>query len=73
MIESGRVGWGVWYVRELAELEVRVFCWGEVVRHVYLMLYVASKSKVRKLGLKWIDAEGEVVVQMRGPDNDSRD
>jgi hypothetical protein len=53
-------------------LEVRVFCWGEVVRHVYLMLYVASKSKVRKLGLKWIDAEGEVVVQMRGPDNDSR-
>jgi hypothetical protein len=73
MIESGRVGWGVWCVRELAELEVRVFCWGEVVRHVYLMLYVASKSKVRKLGLKWIDAEGEVVVQMRGPDNDSRD
>jgi hypothetical protein len=29
-------------------------------------LYVASKSKVRKLGLKWVDAEGEVVVQMRG-------
>jgi hypothetical protein len=72
MVESGRVGWGVWCVRELAELEVRVFCWGEIVRHVYLMLYVASKSKVRKLGLKWIDADGEVIVQMRGPDNDSR-
>lgn len=67
MIESGRVGWGVWCVREPASsLTVRVFCWGEVVRHVYLMLYVASKSKVRKLGLRWVDAGGEVVVQMRG-------
>jgi hypothetical protein len=67
MIEPGRVGWGVWCVREPASsLTVRVFGWGEVVRHVYLMLYVASKSKVRKLGLRWVDAEGEVVVQMRG-------
>lgn len=69
MIEPGRVGWGVWCVREGSPLAlvVRVFCWGEVVRHVYLMLYVASKSKVRKLGLRWVDAGGEVVVQMRGP------
>jgi hypothetical protein len=67
MIEPGRVGWGVWCVREpSSSLHVRVFCWGEIVRHVYLMLYVASKSKVRKLGLKWVDAEGEVIVQMRG-------
>jgi hypothetical protein len=69
MIEPGRVGWGVWCVRERASsLVVRVFCWGEVVRHVYLMLYVASKSKVRKLGLRWVDAGGEVVVRMRGED-----
>jgi len=67
MIEPGRVGWGVWCVREpSSSLRVRMFCWGEVVQHVYLMLYVASKSKVRKLGLRWVDAEGEVVVQMRG-------
>lgn len=66
MIEAGRVGWGIWCTRESDSLDVQVFCWGEVVRHVYLMLYVASKSKVRKLGLKWIDSEGNVVVQMRG-------
>ena len=66
MIEPGRVGWGVWCTREEASLEVRVYCWGEVARHVYFMLYVASKSKVRKLGLRWIDADGEVIVQMRG-------
>lgn len=45
---------------------VKVFCWGEVVRHVYLLLYVASKSQVRKLGLQWIDGAGEVIVRMRG-------
>jgi hypothetical protein len=45
---------------------VRVFCWGEVVMHVYLLLYLSSSSKVRKLGLQWIDAEGLVVVQMQG-------
>jgi hypothetical protein len=68
MIEPGRVGWGVWCTRELASLEVRMYCWGEVASHVYLMLYVASKSKVRKLGLTWVDAEGDVIVQMRGAD-----
>lgn len=66
MIEAGRVGWGVWCARQPHTLDVQVFCWGEVLRHVYLMLFVASKSKVRKLGLQWIDSEGKVVVQMRG-------
>ena len=70
MIGPGRVGWGVWCTREAATLEVRVYCWGEVARHVYLMLYVASKSKVRKLGLIWVDADGEVVVRMRGVDGE---
>lgn len=44
---------------------VRVFCWGEIVKHIYLLLFVASNSKVRKLGLQWIDAQGTVVIQMR--------
>lgn len=43
---------------------IRVYCWGEVVQHVYLLLYVASNSKVRKSGLQWLDSQGTVVVQM---------
>lgn len=45
---------------------IRVYCWGEVAKHVYLTLYVASKSRVRRLhvGLQWIDSEGLVVIQM---------
>lgn len=75
MVGTGNAGWGVWCAREESDAQtgntlgllgtLKVFCWGEVVRHVYLMLYVASQSKVRKLGLQWIDAEEKVVVQMR--------
>ncbi|KAK6434975.1 hypothetical protein LTR95_008843 [Oleoguttula sp. CCFEE 5521] len=70
MIKEGRVGWGVHCIRETVDSEqgvVKVFCWGEVVMHVYLLLYAASKSKVGKMGLRWVDAEGKSVVQMRGP------
>jgi len=70
MIGNGNAGWGVWCIREPNTSSpslgvVQVYCWGEVVKHVYLMLYVASKSKVRKLGLQWVDSAEEVVVQMR--------
>lgn len=75
-VRSGNLGWGVWCVREVDESgsgtgksggglgDVKVFCWGEVVKHVYLLLYVASKSKIRKASARWIDADGEVVVEM---------
>nr|OQO22210.1 hypothetical protein B0A51_10278 [Rachicladosporium sp. CCFEE 5018] len=69
MIKEGRVGWGVHCIRGIEENGqevVSVFCWGEVVMHVYLLLYAASKSKVGKMGLQWVDAEGEAVVRMRG-------
>ena len=71
-VSAGIMGWGVWCARQPAEDgsaavgTVRAYCWGEVVQHVYLMLYVVSNSRVRKLGLQWRDAEGKAVVQMRG-------
>ncbi|KAK0799275.1 hypothetical protein LTR59_006215, partial [Friedmanniomyces endolithicus] len=77
-VGSGDAGWGVWCLREPDQSKislpgqrqgglglVKVFCWGEVVKHIYLMLYVASNSRVRKIGLQWVDAEEQVVVQMR--------
>ncbi|PNS18167.1 hypothetical protein CAC42_3612 [Sphaceloma murrayae] len=42
--------------------QVRVYCWGEIVEHIYLLLYVASKSKVRKAQPVWCDASGKIVV-----------
>ncbi|RMY79221.1 hypothetical protein D0863_00178 [Hortaea werneckii] len=71
-ISSGNGGWGLWCAREGQDGDgqslgtIRVYCWGEVVKHVYLLLYTASQSKVRKMGLQWVDGEGKIVVQMRG-------
>ncbi|KAF2860848.1 hypothetical protein K470DRAFT_216319 [Piedraia hortae CBS 480.64] len=68
-VGQGKAGWGVWCRRETQSSSdlgtVKVYCWGELVRHIYLLLYVASNSKVKKLGLKWVDAEGKVVVEMQ--------
>ncbi|KAK0815507.1 hypothetical protein LTR75_003795 [Friedmanniomyces endolithicus] len=77
-VGSGDAGWGVWCLREpdqsgsslLGKRQdglglVKVFCWGEIAKHIYLMLYVASNSRVRKIGLQWVHAEEQVVVQMR--------
>jgi len=46
--------------------DVRIYCWGEVVEHVYYLLFVASRSKVKNAGLKWIDGGGNVVLIMPG-------
>jgi hypothetical protein len=70
-IGPGNAGWGVSCVRERDPNDaealgiVKVFCWGEVVEHIYLVLYAVSESKVKDMGMQWLDGGGEVVVQMR--------
>lgn len=71
---NGSAGWGVWCAASVSSNDgekgtqglgnIHVFCWGQVVPHVYLLLYVASKSRIKRLACQWIDADGEVVVQM---------
>jgi hypothetical protein len=77
-VGRGMAGWGVWCTRDIDEEQlgvqtdnvgngvdsIKVYCWGEVVKHVYFLLYVATGSKARRLKLKWLDAEEKVVVQM---------
>ncbi|KAK6000124.1 hypothetical protein QM012_004112 [Aureobasidium pullulans] len=76
-IGSGVGGWGVWCLRENdleaseedgdadAELgTVKVFCWGEVVGHVWLLCYVASQARLKRVESQWIDADGEVVIRI---------
>jgi hypothetical protein len=71
---QGRAGWGVWAVkcdarrnmeREGGEqLGLRVYCWGGVVGHVYLLLYLVSQRRITGTGAMWVDGGGEVVVCM---------
>ncbi|KAL8746186.1 MAG: hypothetical protein Q9190_001769 [Brigantiaea leucoxantha] len=47
------------------EMEVvKVYCWGEVVREVWLLLLLGSGRGIKGRGARWIDAAGNVVVQM---------
>ncbi|TIA56852.1 hypothetical protein D6C77_06622 [Aureobasidium pullulans] len=78
-IGSGASGWGIWCLREYGGNDdtehqgedeepelgtVKIFCWGEVVRHVWLLCYVASNTKVKYVESQWFDADGEVVIRV---------
>lgn len=41
---------------------MRLYCWGCVVEYMYLVVWVASKRKVRFTGARWVGADGEAVV-----------
>ncbi|KAL4806358.1 hypothetical protein BDV18DRAFT_139316 [Aspergillus unguis] len=48
-------------------LDLKVYTWGEVASHIYLLLFLASERRVRTMGAQWRDASDEVVIQMPGP------
>ena len=74
-VGGGRAGFGVRCFREVdegvggagggKEEVAKIYCWGEVVREVWLLLFLASNRKVLGAGAKWVDAAGEVVVVMQ--------
>lgn len=43
---------------------LKVYTWGEVAPHVYLLLYLASERGIRGMGAQWRDASERVVIQM---------
>jgi len=43
----------------------KIYCWGEVVGEIWLVLFLASSRKVKGVGARWIDAGGQVVVAMK--------
>ncbi|MCJ1401921.1 hypothetical protein MMC11_005138 [Xylographa trunciseda] len=50
---------------QVAENEiVRVYCWGEVVGYIYILLFMGSHRKIKQMGARWVDAGGEVVIRM---------
>ncbi|KAL4920811.1 hypothetical protein BDW62DRAFT_176279 [Aspergillus aurantiobrunneus] len=43
---------------------LKVYAWGEIACHIYLLLFLASERRIRKMGAQWRDARDEVVIQM---------
>ncbi|KAF9879842.1 hypothetical protein CkaCkLH20_02653 [Colletotrichum karsti] len=68
-ILDGFAGWGVWCMRAADWSWLRVYCWGHVVGHVYLALYLASERALKTDSARWVDGAGEVVVITNGHEN----
>lgn len=63
-IEKGIAGWGTSCSRDQDFRWLRLRCWGCVVGHMHLLLYVASRRQVKDMGMKWFGGDGEAVVVM---------
>jgi hypothetical protein len=61
--KSGSAGWGVWCRRDKTHDWIKLYCWGCVTKHMYLLLYLASGRALKYTGAQWKDADGEVVIQ----------
>lgn len=61
-LPKGLAGWGTRCDRTLDFSEMRLWCFGHVVGHIYLLLYLASKRKVRYTGSLWVAGDGKPVI-----------
>lgn len=43
---------------------LKVYAWGEVAEHIYLLLFLASERRIRRMGARWRDSQDEVVIAM---------
>ncbi|KHN94488.1 uncharacterized protein MAM_07676 [Metarhizium album ARSEF 1941] len=65
-LSSGLAGWGVWCTRDESRDWMRFYCWGYVAKHIYLLTYLASGREIKATGARWLDAQGQVVLQVDG-------
>ncbi|KFA64440.1 hypothetical protein S40285_01021 [Stachybotrys chlorohalonatus IBT 40285] len=63
-LRSGLAGWGVWCRRDQSHNWLRLYCWGHISKHTYLLLYLASGRYLKHTGAEWVDGEGEVVIEV---------
>ncbi|KAL1978360.1 hypothetical protein VTN31DRAFT_1219 [Thermomyces dupontii] len=47
-------------------LSCKIYCWGEIVPHMYIVLLLATERRIKKMGAQWRDGADKVVVQMPG-------
>ncbi|KAF1942585.1 hypothetical protein EJ02DRAFT_454099 [Clathrospora elynae] len=65
---SGRLGWGTTLHRDAGSSrslgQVKLYCWGEVVEHMWLVLWLCSGGQAAGSSLKWFDADGIAVFEV---------
>ena len=50
--------------RDEVMVRLKVYAWGEVAMHVYLLLFLASERRVKGMGARWLDSREDVVIEM---------
>jgi len=45
-------------------LTMKVYAWGEIATHIYLLLFLASERRIRGMQAQWRDSAEDVVIQM---------
>lgn len=62
-VGEGRAGWGVWLKRDGATDSIRLFSFGHVLGHMYLLLYTATRRRILSLDCTWTSGgDGLVLV-----------
>ncbi|KAJ9142171.1 hypothetical protein NKR23_g7430 [Pleurostoma richardsiae] len=61
-VGNGNGGWGIWCLRDEDFTWIRIYCWGFIVGHIYLLLHLASKRKLKQCEISWYGADGEVLI-----------
>lgn len=65
---SGRLGWSTTLHRDPTNTRslgrIKLYTWGEVVEHMWLVLWICSNGKIDGSRTKWYDADGSVVYKM---------
>lgn len=63
-VGCGDAGWGVWCKRDESRTWIRLYCFGKVVGHAYLLLYLASQRRVLSTGCEWHGGDGKTLVRV---------
>lgn len=51
--------------RATLAVTVKIYAWGEIASHIWVLSYLASDRKIRRVrGVEWRDANGETVICM---------
>ncbi|RYP65294.1 hypothetical protein DL771_008363 [Monosporascus sp. 5C6A] len=63
-VGTGTAGWGVSCRRDADFRWLRTYCWGVIVPHIYLLLYLATQREILFTGTSWVDGEGKTAIIM---------
>lgn len=70
-VQDGKGGWGIRLVKEPDSgneclWRIRLFTWGEILGHMWLVLWILSDKRTGEMSMQWISSGDSMVVQMLG-------